>query len=191
MTKKNIIIANVSAIVHGAVLGLLIGLIGGFFTSSDESTSASQERLTVEEEQQKEKEEDKAAKEAAKDVVADENGGETTDDAAASDDDQTDSQSDSQTDSNTTADNNAGQQQNTATTDNNSENTANAIGTGTVATGGSGLNLRASDSAQSNIVGSLNDGASVTIIGESNGMYQVQLSDGTTGWVSSQYVAMN
>ena len=48
------------------------------------------------------------------------------------------------------------------------KNTANAIGTGTVATGGSGLNLRASDSAQSNIVGSLNDGASVTIIGESN-----------------------
>ena len=72
-----------------------------------------------------------------------------------------------------------------------SQNTANAMGTGTVATGGSGLNLRASDSTDSNIIGSLNNGASLTIIGESNGMYQVQTSDGQTGWVSSQYVTMN
>lgn len=194
MTKKNIIVAIVSAVVLGALLGLLIGVIGGFFGGSDQPTDSalSENRTTVQEEQQKQEEDEKAAQEAAKDAVDGEDSTADDQDAATDEttgddadaDDQDAAQQDQTTDNNVQT---TQQQGNTA----GNENTANAMGTGTVYTGGSSLNLRADASTSANIVGSLSDGETLTIIGESNGMYQVQTSSGATGWVSSQFVAMN
>ena len=60
-----------------------------------------------------------------------------------------------------------------------------------VATNGSPLNLRASNQAGSNIVGSVGDGESLTILEQSNGMYRVRTASGAEAWVSSSYVSVS
>lgn len=51
------------------------------------------------------------------------------------------------------------------------------------------LNLRDSASTDSNIIVTLNQGASLTILKSEGNWYQVKTSAGTTGWVSAAYVA--
>ena len=54
-------------------------------------------------------------------------------------------------------------------------------------TGGSGLNVRSGAGTGYGRIGGLGEGASVTIVGQSNGWYQIKYGSGT-GWVSSQFV---
>ena len=54
-------------------------------------------------------------------------------------------------------------------------------------TGGSGLNVRSGAGTGYGRIGGLGEGASVTIVGQSNGWYQIKYGSGT-GWVSSQCV---
>ena len=54
-------------------------------------------------------------------------------------------------------------------------------------TGGSGLNVRSGTGTGYGRIGGLGEGASVTIVGQSNGWYQIKYGSGT-GWVSSQFV---
>lgn len=58
--------------------------------------------------------------------------------------------------------------------------------TGTVTA--SKLNLRSGPGTNYSITHTLWQGNSVKIIGESNGWYKIQLSNGNTGWVSSAYI---
>lgn len=163
----------------GALLGLAIGFVGGFFTSSDTDTQASvtEQKTSVEEEKAKKAEAKKDAEKAAKEAKQDE---ENKADKADQDTTKDDSQSADKTDASSDED-----------SDKDSQETVEGIGTGTVATGGAGLNLRADASTDSNIVGTVNNGDSLTIIAESNGFYQVQTPSGQTAWVSAQFVTMN
>ena len=54
-------------------------------------------------------------------------------------------------------------------------------------TGGSGLNVRSGAGTGYGRIGGLGEGASVTIVGQSNGWYQSKYGSGT-GWVSSQFI---
>ena len=54
-------------------------------------------------------------------------------------------------------------------------------------TGGSGLNVRSGAGTGYGRIGGLGEGASVTIVGQSNGWYKIKYGSGT-GWVSSQFV---
>ena len=54
-------------------------------------------------------------------------------------------------------------------------------------TGGAGLNVRSGAGTGYGRIGGLGEGASVTIVGQSNGWYQIKYGSGT-GWVSSQFV---
>ena len=54
-------------------------------------------------------------------------------------------------------------------------------------TGGSGLNVRSGAGTGHSRIGGLAEGASVTIVGQSNGWYKIKYGSGT-GWVSSQFV---
>ena len=54
-------------------------------------------------------------------------------------------------------------------------------------TGGSGLNVRSGAGTGYGRIGGLAEGASVTIVGQSNGWYKIKYGSGT-GWVSSQFV---
>ena len=54
-------------------------------------------------------------------------------------------------------------------------------------TGGSGVNVRSGAGTGYGRIGGLGEGASVTIVGQSNGWYQIKYGSGT-GWVSSQFV---
>ena len=54
-------------------------------------------------------------------------------------------------------------------------------------TGGSGLNVRSGAGTGYGRIGGLGEGASVTIVGQSNGWYQIKYGSGT-GWVSSQFI---
>ena len=179
MTKKNILIAVLGAIVLGALLGLAIGFVGGFFTSGDVDTQASvtEQKTSVAEEKAKKEEAKKDAEKAAKEAKEDENKAEDKADKADKDTAKDSEPADADKD----------------TVKEDTEVDANAIGTGTVETGGAGLNLRADTDTNSttNIIGTVQNGDSLTIIGESNGMYQVKTPSGQTGWVSSQYVTMN
>ena len=175
MNKKNILIAVLGAIVLGALLGLAIGFVGGFFTSSNNEvqTSVTEQKTSVEEENAKKAEAEKDAKKAAQEAKEEENSS-----SEKTTTEKKDSQSADKTDE-------------SADSDNIDKNTTEGIGTGTVATGGAGLNLRSDASSDSNIVGTVNNGDTLTIIAESNGFYQVQTSGGQTAWVSSQFVTMS
>ncbi|MEE0229174.1 MAG: SH3 domain-containing protein [Peptococcaceae bacterium] len=175
MNKKNILIAVLGAIVLGALLGLAIGFVGGFFTSSNNEvqTSVTEQKTSVEEENAKKAEAEKDAKKAAQEAKEEENSS-----SEKTTTEKKDSQSADKTDE-------------SADSDNTDKKTTEGIGTGTVATGGAGLNLRSDASTDSNIVGTVNNGDTLTIIAESNGFYQVQTSGGQTAWVSSQFVTMS
>ncbi len=54
-------------------------------------------------------------------------------------------------------------------------------------TGGAGVNVRSGAGTRYGRIGGLAEGASVTIVGQSNGWYQIKYGSGT-GWVSSQFV---
>ena len=54
-------------------------------------------------------------------------------------------------------------------------------------TGGAGVNVRSGAGTGYGRIGGLGEGASVTIVGQSNGWYQIKYGSGT-GWVSSQFV---
>ena len=54
-------------------------------------------------------------------------------------------------------------------------------------TGGSGLNVRSGAGTGYGRIGGLAEGASVTIVGQSNGWYKIKYGSGT-GWVSSQFI---
>ena len=54
-------------------------------------------------------------------------------------------------------------------------------------TGGSGLNVRSGAGTGYGRIGGLGEGASVTIVGQSNGWYKIKYGSGT-GWVSSQFI---
>ena len=60
---------------------------------------------------------------------------------------------------------------------------------GTVVTNGIALNVRTGAGTGYGIIGSLGNRQSVTIIGKSNGWYQIKYGSGT-GWVSGQYVTV-
>lgn len=177
MNKKNILIAVLGAIVLGALLGLAIGFVGGFFTSSNNETqtSVTEQKTSVEEENAKKAEAKKDAKKAAQEAKEEENSS-----SEKTKTEKKDSQSADKTDESADSD-----------SDNTDKKTTEGIGTGTVATGGAGLNLRSDASTDSNIVGTVNNGDTLTIIAESNGFYQVQTSGGQTAWVSSQFVTMS
>lgn len=53
------------------------------------------------------------------------------------------------------------------------------------------LNMRSGPSTSYSIIHVLWQGNSVKIIGESNGWYQIKLTDGRIGWASSQYLSLN
>lgn len=68
-------------------------------------------------------------------------------------------------------------------------NTPEGVKTGTVKVSDS-LNVRASASTTANVIGSLKNGATVTILDDAtSGWYKIQYN-GTTGWVSSDYVTV-
>ena len=60
---------------------------------------------------------------------------------------------------------------------------------GTVNT--SALNVRQGASTKYSIIGKLYKGDVVNILSSSNGWYKIELSNGSTGWVSSQYITLN
>lgn len=70
---------------------------------------------------------------------------------------------------------------------------ADTVSTGTVATGtvhvSSYLNIRQSNSTGAAVVGTLGNGAQITVLGSSAGWYRVTYN-GVTGWVSGHYVAL-
>ena len=66
---------------------------------------------------------------------------------------------------------------------------AGAVRWGTVTTGGSGLNIRRYPSINGAIIGSMPDGATVTINGETNGWYVVNYN-GIIGYASSRYITI-
>ncbi len=53
------------------------------------------------------------------------------------------------------------------------------------------LNMRSGTSTSYPIIHVLWQGNTVKIIGESNGWYQIKLTDGRTGWASGQYLRLN
>ena len=67
--------------------------------------------------------------------------------------------------------------------------TTSLNGTATVSSGS--LYMRSGPSTAYSIIHTLWKGNSVKIIGESDGWYQIKLSDGRTGWASSQYLSLN
>ena len=60
--------------------------------------------------------------------------------------------------------------------------------TGTVNTSSSALNIRAAASTGATVVAKAAKGSTVTILGEENGFYKVQLADGTVGYASKAYI---
>ena len=54
-------------------------------------------------------------------------------------------------------------------------------------TGGAGVNVRSGAGTGHSRIGGLAEGASVTIVGQSNGWYKIKYGSGT-GWVSSQFI---
>ncbi|EWM53407.1 SH3 domain-containing protein [Ruminococcus flavefaciens] len=66
---------------------------------------------------------------------------------------------------------------------------AGPVRRGTVTTNGSGLNIRNYPSLSAPIIGSMPNGASMTINGETNGWYVVSYN-GITGYSSSQYITL-
>ncbi len=64
---------------------------------------------------------------------------------------------------------------------------AGPVSWGTVVTDGSGLNIRSYPSTSGKIIGSIPNGASVTINGETNGWYVVSYN-GITGYSSGDYI---
>lgn len=71
-----------------------------------------------------------------------------------------------------------------------SSTVANAVEssvTGTIA--GNRVNVRSGPSTTDAVLTSLNWGTSVTIVSRSDGWYNVQLSNGTIGWIYSDYVS--
>ena len=66
---------------------------------------------------------------------------------------------------------------------------AGPVRRGTVTTNGSGLNIRNYPSLSAPIIGSIPNGASMTINGETNGWYVVSYN-GITGYSSSQYITL-
>ena len=54
-------------------------------------------------------------------------------------------------------------------------------------TGGAGVNVRSGAGTRYGRIGGLAEGASVTIVGQSNGWYKIKYGSGT-GWVSSQFI---
>ena len=73
------------------------------------------------------------------------------------------------------------------TTDNSSGNTAssNVSSTSQVQITGNSINVRATASTSAAIIGSLSKDDKVTLLQESGSWYQVQLKNGTTGWISA------
>mgnify|MGYP002622176572 FL=1 len=63
------------------------------------------------------------------------------------------------------------------------------VRTGTVTTDGSGLNIRSYPDISASIIGSMPDGASVTINGETNGWYVVSYN-GINGYSSSDFITI-
>lgn len=66
---------------------------------------------------------------------------------------------------------------------------AGAVRWGTVTTDGSGLNIRSYPSMSGTIIGSVPNGATVTINGETNGWYVINYN-GTVGYSSSKYITI-
>ena len=66
---------------------------------------------------------------------------------------------------------------------------AGAVRWGTVTTDGSGLNIRSYPSISGTIIGSVPNGATVTINGETNGWYVINYN-GTVGYSSSKYITI-
>jgi len=59
---------------------------------------------------------------------------------------------------------------------------------GTVRTQGGNLNLRSGPGTNFAVVASVPNNSMLTVTGEQNGFYNVRLTDGRTGWVSSDFV---
>ena len=55
---------------------------------------------------------------------------------------------------------------------------------------GKGLNVRSGPGPRFEVVGGLRKGTQITILGEENGFYQVDYSNGKTGYVSKNYVSV-
>lgn len=64
-----------------------------------------------------------------------------------------------------------------------------AVQWGTVTTDGSGLNIRSYPGTNGNIIGSIPNGATVMVSGETNGWYVVSYN-GITGYSSSQFITL-
>lgn len=179
MKWKHIAIAFVLAAVVGIALGSLIGLLSGHLANPDKKetpTAQTEQKASTEDkkkEADKKAEEEKKAEETKK-AEEDKKTSETSTEKPAESGDQ-----------------NASNATKTPDTANQpAADTAAAGGSkGVVATNGSPLNLRASNQAGSNIVGSVGDGESLTILEQSNGMYRVRTASGAEAWVSSSYVS--
>ena len=65
---------------------------------------------------------------------------------------------------------------------------ASAAQTATVTT--SVLNVRSGAGTNYSVISKVHKGDTVNIIGSSNGWYKIELSNGKTGWVSSDYVSL-
>ena len=66
---------------------------------------------------------------------------------------------------------------------------ANSQNNGTINT--SALNVRQGAGTNYSIIGKLYKGDVVNILSSSNGWYKIKLSNGSTGWVSSQYITLS
>lgn len=202
LNAKTIVLAVVGAIFIGVALGTIIGLLDGGFKKSEPAPATTQSTKNV-------SDEEKAKQEAADKAAADKASGKSTETSSdATKTESTDSTKSESTTNNTNNTNNT--TTNNTSTNTNSNTTAAAPAqtpptaqpaqnttatqssggkTGTVTVQGATLNMRSSNSLNSNVVGSVSGGQSVTILEHSNGMYRIRTATGSEAWVSDQYVA--
>lgn len=163
MTKRDVCIALVGAIVLGILLGVIIGWAGGFFKKNERlERLANNNKISA----QKKAEEEKAKEKKEGEKTKDEKASEAADEAKAK----------------------ADEAKNETTAEKEKEEKA-AQGKGTIQTGnGQNLNVRSAADPASGILTSVADGTAVEILETQNGMTHIRVGT-TEGWVVSTYVA--
>ena len=133
----------------------------------------------------KKKAAEKTVKEAKKSTASDKEKDKT--EKSTKSEKTTDSEKKDTTSKDTT--NSTASQSNQESTESGSGNTAAATGKSRIATDGTPLNLRASSDANSNIIGSIGNCQSVTVLETVGGMTHIRTAGGQEAWVASAYVA--
>ncbi len=86
---------------------------------------------------------------------------------------------------------NSGGTSNSGSSENSGSSTNSGTTGKTLTVVGSSVNIRSGAGTSYSVVAGAKKGQTLTCIGESGDWYQVQLSDGTKGWVSSSLVKVN